>query len=448
MEQRLLTIPRIILAGTHSGCGKTTVARGLMAAFRKRGLEVQPFKIGPDFIDPGYHSAICGRTSRNLDPFMMGEEGVIDTFVRTAAGADIAVIEGVMGMFDGLDGTGISSTAHVARVLGAPVILVADVRGMSRSVHALVRGFAGFDPEVSLSGVIFNRVGSDRHRSLVEHDHSFPALGFIPRDPGLTVESRHLGLKMAFETGIDPSLAGVIGDSCDLDRILEIASAAPTLPAFAPKETEGREKAVIGVAFDSAFCFYYQDNLDRLRTSGATLTFFSPLAEGLVAADGYYLGGGYPELHAGGLETSACRFPLKDAADRGLPIFAECGGMMFLTESITTGGEEYAMAGILPAAAVMTGKIQAMRSSLGHWGSGVRMAGTGLEIRGHEFHYSYLEPSGDARFAIDLSRGKGIAGGKDGLFSHEAVGTYTHSYFSDEFARSFVNAAARFRERS
>ncbi|NTV00217.1 MAG: AAA family ATPase, partial [Methanoregulaceae archaeon] len=188
MEQRLLTIPRIVLAGTHSGCGKTTIARGLMAAFRKRGLDVQPFKVGPDFIDPGYHSAICGRTSRNLDPFMMGEDGVIDTFVRTAAGADIAVIEGVMGMFDGLDGTGISSTAHVARILGAPVILVADVRGMSRSAHALVQGYAGFDPAVSLSGVIFNRVGSDRHRSLVEHDQSSPALGFIPRDPGLAVE--------------------------------------------------------------------------------------------------------------------------------------------------------------------------------------------------------------------------------------------------------------------
>jgi len=447
-QERLFPVPRIILAGTHSGCGKTTIARGLMAAFRKRGLEVQPFKVGPDFIDPGHHSAICGRTSRNLDPFMMGEEGVIDTFVRTAAGADIAIVEGVMGMFDGLDGTGISSTAHVARVLGAPVILVADVRGMSRSVHALVRGYAGFDPEVSLSGVIFNRVGSDRHRSLVGREQSSPVLGFIPKDPGLSVESRHLGLKMAFETGNDPADTGVIGDSCDLDRIMEIATGAAPLPAVASRETAERQKAVIGVAFDPAFCFYYQDNLDRLRSSGATLSFFSPLSDRLIGADAFYLGGGYPELHGGELEDSACRLPLKAAADQGVPIFAECGGMMFLSESITTGEEEYSMAGILPAASVMTGKIQALGYSLGRWGSGVRIAAPGLEIRGHEFHYSYLGPSGDARYAIDLTRGKGIAGGKDGLFCHEAVGTYTHSYFSDDFARSFVKAAACFRDRS
>jgi cobyrinic acid a,c-diamide synthase len=448
MAQRLLTIPRIVVAGTHSGCGKTTVARGLMAAFRKRGLDVQPFKVGPDFIDPGYHSAICGRTSRNLDPFMMGEDGVTDTFVRTAAGADIAVIEGVMGMFDGLDGTGVSSTAHVARILGAPVILVADVRGMSRSVHALVRGYAGFDPDVSISGVIFNRVGSDRHRSQVSREQILPALGFVPRDPGLSVESRHLGLKMVFETGTDLSSAGVVGDSCDLDHIIGIATAAPPLPAVNPRETAAEQKAVIGVAHDPAFCFYYQDNLDRLRSYGATLCFFSPLSEGLIVADAYYLGGGYPELHARGLEASTCRLPLKDAADQGLPIFAECGGMMFLSESITTGGEEYAMTGVLPAAAVMTGKIQALGYSLGHWRYGPQMAAPGLEIRGHEFHYSHLEPSGDARFAIDLSRGKGITMRKDGLFNHESVGTYTHSYFSDDFARSFVQSAARFRERA
>lgn len=445
-EERLLPIPRIVLAGTHSGCGKTTVARGLMAAFRKRGMEVQPFKVGPDFIDPGYHAAICGRASRNLDPFMMGEDGVLDTFVRNAAGADIAVIEGVMGMFDGLDATGFSSTAHVARVLGAPVILVADVEGMSRSVHALVKGYAGFDPDVGIAGVIFNRVGSDRHRALIDGEKSSPALGFIPQDRGLSVESRHLGLKMAFET--DLSVTGVVGDSCELDRILEIAEGAPPLPAVSQKEPAGRQQAVIGVAWDPAFCFYYQDNFDRLRAAGATLSFFSPLDDRLIRADGYYFGGGYPELHAGGLENSSCRRQLKEAADQGVPIFAECGGMMFLSGSITTEGKEYAMAGVLPAASVMTGKLQALGYSLGRWGSGLRMASSGLEIRGHEFHYSYIETHSDARFAIDLSRGKGIAGGKDGLFCHETVGTYTHSYFSSDFARSFVRAAAHHRERA
>jgi cobyrinic acid a,c-diamide synthase len=446
-QERTLPIPRVVIAGTHSGCGKTTVARGLMQAFRRMGLVVQPFKVGPDFIDPGYHTGICDRPSRNLDPFMMGEEGVVETFTRASKGADVAVIEGVMGLFDGLDGTGISSTAHVASILKAPVVLVTDVRGMSRSVHALVRGYGSYDPCIGLSGVIFNRVGSERHRSLIERELSVRALGFVPRDPQLSIESRHLGLKMAFELAEKPGDPNVVGDSCDLEAIRDIAAAAPPIPDLVSRKPSKEDLARIGVAFDPAFCFYYQDNLDRLKGSGATLEFFSTLEDRLPPADGYYLGGGYPELHADGLERSDCRHQLKDAADDGIPIFGECGGMMYLTDSITNEENAYRMAGVLPAGAVMTGKIQALGYSFGCWNSGPGIACPGLPIRGHEFHYSFLDVSGDARFAIEISRGKGICDGRDGLYVHEAVGSYTHSYFSPEFSDRFVAAAQGYQKR-
>jgi cobyrinic acid a,c-diamide synthase len=197
-----MNIPRIVIAGTHSGCGKTTIATGLMTALSARGLKVQPFKVGPDFIDPTHHTAICGRHSRNLDPFMMGEDGVLATFGRACKGADIAVIEGVMGMFDGLEGTEISSTAHVAKILAAPVALVVDVGGMSRSANAIVKGCTGFDPSVDFAGVIFNRVGSPNHRRMIEASLEVRPLGWVPRSQGVEVKSRHLGLQMAGEVDV------------------------------------------------------------------------------------------------------------------------------------------------------------------------------------------------------------------------------------------------------
>jgi cobyrinic acid a,c-diamide synthase len=446
-KDKAFSMPRIVLAGTHSGCGKTTVARGLMQAFRQRGLKVQPFKVGPDFIDPGFHSAICGRHSRNLDPFMMGEDGVLETFVQASRGADIAVIEGVMGLYDGLDGTGFSSTAHVAGILGAPVILVTDVRGMSRSVHAIVKGYDSFEPGLSISGVIFNRVGSDRHQALIERERFVRSLGYIPRDPDLSMESRHLGLKMAFEVDMNARAAGIVGDSCDIEGIIEIASTAPALHRSSDRPALKEDLARIGVACDQAFCFYYQDNLDRLRSFGADLVFFSPLKDQLPPADGYYFGGGYPELHAKGLEDSACRRELKSVAEDNIPVFAECGGMMYLSDSITTDERTYPMAGVLSGDAVMTGKIQALGYSLGHWIDAPVFSCPGGAIKGHEFHYSFLDTPNDARFAIKITRGRGISSGMDGLYAHETVGSYTHSYFSPGFAELFVQACSAYRKR-
>ncbi len=443
-------IPRIVIAGTHSGCGKTTVARGLMQALAGRGLVVQPFKVGPDFIDPGFHTAICGRVSRNLDPFMMGEDGVRETFARSCAGADIAVIEGVMGMFDGLDGTGFSSTAHVMELLAAPGILVVDVRGMSRSAHALIRGYFGYNARVTMGGVIFNRVGSDRHRSLIEAGLETTALGFVRRDPRADLESRHLGLKMAHEVKDHAGVGALVAEGCDLDGVLELARNAPPVPGVQgispPEKNVGEERVRIGVARDEAFCFYYQDNLDTLSGAGAELVFFSPVHDRLPEVDAIYLGGGYPELHAAVLERSACTADLRDRVGDGLPVYAECGGLLYLCERLLAGaeGSEYRMAGVLPAIAEMTARIQGLGYTEGTW-TGATFAPAGLPVKGHEFHYSRIHPSPDARFSIRLVRGRGISGCLDGMYEHHSVGNYTHSYFTREFARSLVDAARNFR---
>ncbi|MDK2989205.1 MAG: cobyrinic acid a,c-diamide synthase [Methanoculleus sp.] len=437
-------IPRVIVAGTHSGCGKTTLASGLMAALAARGLAVQPFKVGPDFIDPTHHSAICGRTSRNLDPFMMGEAGVRETFVRASAGADIAVVEGVMGLYDGLEGTDVASTAHVAKILDAPVLLVVDAGGASRSVHAMVRGYAGFDPGVRVAGTIFNRIGSPRHLAMIEETKSLPVYGGIPRRKDLAVESRHLGLAMAAETGAMAGFGAVVEETCDLSGIIDLARSAPSL---APAESPGRPEAEvrIGVARDAAFCFYYADNLDGLARAGAELVFFSPMTDRLPDVDALYLGGGYPELHAEALAASRCREDVRRAVDDGMPVYGECGGLAYLTERLVTGGGDYPMAGVLPAATEMTGRIQALGYVEARVVGTTPVLAPGSAFRGHEFHYSHLDCAPDARFILELLRGRGIDGGRDGLAVQNAVGQYTHAYFPEGFAERLVEAAGAYR---
>ena len=439
-------IPRIIIAGTHSGCGKTTVTGGIMAALTARGKKVQPFKTGPDFIDPSHHSRICHRPSRNLDPFMMGEEGCIDTFIRATHGADIAVIEGVMGLYDGVDGTGFASTAHVARILNAPVILVVDVKGMSRSVHALIRGFEDFDSSISFAGVIMNRVGSTRHRHMIEGSLSLPSFGWIPKRDDIAIESRHLGLKMAHETDSMEKSGLVIEEYCDLEAIVASARKCPVL---APQkkvlqpEIRERNRATIGVALDDAFCFYYQDNLDRLRASGAELVFFSPLADRFPQADALYLGGGYPELHLPALESSPCTREMKSAVAAGLPVYGECGGLLYLTREIRS-DRTYRLCGVLPAESEMTSRVQALGYVKGESMGGRSFLPPSESIKGHEFHYSRVIPDHDAEFAFCLTRGNGIDSGKDGLTAVNALGTYTHAYFTDSFTEKFVAAAHRY----
>jgi cobyrinic acid a,c-diamide synthase len=438
-------IPRIVVAGTHSGCGKTTLASGLMAALAARGLTVQPFKVGPDFIDPTHHSAICGRISRNLDPFMMGDQDVRETFVRACAGADIAVIEGVMGLFDGLDGTDEGSTADVARILDAPVLLVVDVKGMSRSAHAVVQGYLNFDAGTDIRGVIFNRIGSPRHRNLIAATESAPVMGWVPRKDDLAVASRHLGLTMAVETGAMAGFGAVVEEWCDLDGILGIAAGASPLPAEAEARGLPKPTVRIGVARDRAFCFYYQDNLDRLAGSGAEVVSFSPMTDRLPDLDALYLGGGYPELHAEALSRSRCREDVRRAVDDGMPVYAECGGLVYLTDRIAGKDGEHPMAGVLPAVTRMTERIQGLGYVEGRAIGGAPVLMPGRLFRGHEFHYSRLECSPEARFAVALSRGRGICDGKDGLWVQNAVGQYTHAYFTDGSAETLVRAAEAYR---
>lgn len=442
----MISIPRIVIAGIHSNCGKTTVARGLMAALVRKGLIVQPFKIGPDFIDPSHHTRICGRASRNLDPVMMGEPGVRETFIRASRGADIAIIEGVMGMFDGIDGTREGSTAHVAGLLRAPVILVIPVKGMSGSVHAIAKGFHQYDPLVDLAGVILNLVGSVRHKTLLQVGSTIDQLGFIPVTEDLEIGSRHLGLLMGEETRVPEGLAKVIEEHCDISGILSIANRAPPLPAERSDRTQKPGCVRMAIASDPAFCFYYRDNLEKLQRQGAELIYFSPMSDNLPPADLLYLGGGYPELHATSLEDGPARDQIRIAGEDGMPIYAECGGLMYLGKGLVKSTGTARWTGLLPVEAMMEKRFQALGYTIGRSSGGPSVAPAGTGIRGHEFHYSHLNPDRDARYAITLSRGTGISDGRDGVYIENCMGSYTHAYFSDRFVNGLMRAAESYQQ--
>ncbi|MDE2522530.1 MAG: cobyrinate a,c-diamide synthase [Methanocorpusculum sp.] len=439
-----MNIPRIVIAGTHSGCGKTTTASGIMTALVARGLTVQPFKVGPDFIDPSHHTIVCGRESRNLDPFMMGDDGVRDCFVRACKGADIAVIEGVMGLYDGVDGSDCSSTAHVARLLDAPIILVADIKGMSLSVAALIKGYTEYDPRLRFAGVIMTKGGSDRHKAMTTGDLLVPLLGWMPRSDALSLESRHLGLVMGGEDSRMRLIGSFVEEHCDLDAILTAAGTAPPVPDAARLSHSRDPHTTIAVAMDAAFCFYYRDNFDHLRAAGAELIFFSPIADPLPQADAYYFGGGYPEIHAKALAASPCKPGLLRAAETDLPIFGECGGLMWLSRSITTAdGITHPMTGLLDADAVMEKRFAALNYVIGTTTADSPVFPSGMHFRGHEFHYSRTIPDSDIRYLYSLQRGTGIANGQDGICAGSVLGGYTHIYFGKTAADAFCKQLTR-----
>lgn len=358
--------PRVVIAGTSSGVGKTTATLAILSALRERGHRVQPFKVGPDFIDPCHHRAATGRPSRNLDGWMLGEDLNRSIFARAAADADISVIEGMMGLFDGSSPVNeVGSTAELAKQLNAPVLLVVDGSAMARSAAAMVAGYARFDPALRVAGVLFNRVGSDGHYQLlkaaVEQETNVVPVGYIRSDPAMTIADRHLGLVMSIEQYDDQRylrLSSAIRETVDLGRIEALAYSCTTLPeAVSQPVMKNHGRTVrIGVAQDRAFCFYYPDNLELLEAAGAEVVLFSPLSDQVLPdVDLLYLGGGYPELHG---ETLAKNLTMREAirsfAERGGPIYAECGGLMYLTESIRDfDGRSHRMVGIFPAEAVM-----------------------------------------------------------------------------------------------
>jgi cobyrinic acid a,c-diamide synthase len=413
-----MPIPAIVIAGTHSGSGKTAVSLAVMAALVRRGLMVQGLKVGPDFIDPGHHARITGRPSRNLDTWLMAPEALAASFRRGAVGADLAVIEGVMGLFDGrgaLDERG--STADLARLWGLPVVLVVDARGIARSIAALVRGFATFDPRVRLVGVVANRVGSRRHHddylvpSLRTEGHVEP-LGFLERNEALAIPERHLGLMTAEEFAAVAPRLDALADAAEaglaIDRLVELACPPNLAPAPQVAPAVSRPHVRVAIARDSAFCFYYEDNLDHLRDAGAELLPFSPLADESLpeGVELVYLGGGYPELFAARLAANAAfRSAIARFHSGGGAILAECGGLMACCESLTDhAGNTHPMWGLVPARVVMQQRLAALGYVTVATQRPTRLGPAGTEVLGHEFHYSRLEAKAPLPFATQLVR--------------------------------------------
>jgi cobyrinic acid a,c-diamide synthase len=395
--------PRLLIAGTGSGVGKTMLTTGVIGALRRRGHVVQPFKCGPDYIDPGWHGAAAGRPCRNLDSWMLGEAAVRARFARGCAGASVAVIEGVMGLFDGAGfGSSEHSAAAIAACLGAPVVLVLNIAGCARSVAATALGFARFNPVQPVAAVALNFAGSERHAkgcaAAITETTGLPVLGWLPRSEAIAVSERHLGLKLAAETErrevVLDAAASLVESHFDLDALMRLAASAPPLSAASaahlPRATV--DGPVLAVARDAAFSFYYEDDLDVLTEAGVKIVTFSPVAGETLpeSARGVYLGGGYPELHAGALAANAGLWrDLHQLHARGAPIIAECGGFMALTGAlIGTTGERHAMAGLVPGTTRMTAKL----AGLGYREATAKrdspLAATGDTVRGHEFHYS------------------------------------------------------------
>ncbi len=441
----------LVVAGTASGVGKTTLTLGLMAALRRRRLLVQGFKVGPDFIDPGLHEAVTGRPSWTLDGWMCGPAHARATVAERAADADLAVVEGMMGCFDGLgpaDEAG--STAEVAKWLGAPVVLVVDVAAQARSVAAVVLGFERFDPALRVVGVIANRVAGEGHARLVREAVAaacrVPVLGAIPSEGRLTLPERHLGLVTAAEgvltAEVVDRLAEVVERHVDLDRLLAVVGRRPPAPAPVPASAVPPHRVRLGVARDEAFQFYYAENLARLQAAGAELVFWSPLHDRTVpAVDGLYFGGGYPELYA---RTLAGNREVLDAvaarAAAGMPIYAECGGLMYLARTLADlQGVPHRLAGVLPGEVIMQPGLTIGYREV-RFTADTPLGPAGTVARGHEFHRSAL---GSVDAAVPR-----VWEGAEAFLIGRSLLSYVHLHFGSNpvLARHFVTACAAWRE--
>jgi cobyrinic acid a,c-diamide synthase len=445
-----------VVAGTASGSGKTTITLAILAALSARGYRVAPFKVGPDFIDPGHHAKVTGIPSHNLDGWMLTRNYNQSLYAHCSQGADFAIVEGVMGLFDGYNGrTEDGSTAQVAKWLGLPVVLVVDARSMARSAAALVQGFERFDPDVRFAGVLFNRTGSHRHltylRDALKGHVAMPCLGGIPRDQAVAIPERHLGLHTADDHPLTEDdkarLAALVEDHAVIDRLLDGAAPSETSPAPSSAANRNDAKAVrIGVARDSAFCFYYPDNLDLLKAQGADIVYFSPMSGGQLpeGLSGLYFGGGYPELHADRLsENKGMRDAVKRCSEAGMPIYAECGGFMYLCDQlIEANGSAHAMTACFP----LTTRMLTRRKSLGY--REVRLlkdsplGPAGTTGRGHEFHYSeVVVDDGAIEKLYATTPRSGKAASPTGYRVFNTLGSYIHLHFGSNpaMAKHFVS---------
>lgn len=456
--------PRFVLAGSQSGVGKTTISTGIMAALLKRKFDIQPFKVGPDYIDPAFHTFITGHKSRNLDSWMLDKDVIVELFLRNSMGKDIAVIEGVMGLYDGCGSDKDNgSTAHIAKLLKAPVILIINGKGMSNSAAAQVMGYKLYDPEVDIRGVIINQVSGEKHyrilKESIERDTGIECLGYLVPNPEIKLESRHLGLIPAMEVeNLKEKLEAIstiVEASIDLDRLVAIAEGAVDINIEFSIETSVNRDINIGVALDKAFHFYYEDNLDLMRKLGANIIFFSPLHDDCLPENlhGLYFGGGYPEVFARDLEeNSYMRSKIKEAIEKGMPTYAECGGLMYLTKGITTfEGSKHEMVGIFDCHTRMTGRLQRFGYITVDIDEPCVIADDRSVVRAHEFHRSILEEEKNSSYAYSVTKASDRSQRwKCGLKMFNALGAYCHIHFysNKKLAKDFIGNCEKFRDGS
>lgn len=448
---------RLLISAAHKSSGKTTVSLGLCAALAARGLAVQPFKKGPDYIDPMWLGRASARACHNLDPYLMTPEQIGAVFARQAAGADISIVEGNKGLYDGLALDGSNSNAALAQLLDLPVLLVIDARGMTRGIAPLILGYQAFDRRIRIGGVILNRLGGSRHeaklRAVIEHYTDVPVLGAIAEDTDLAVAERHLGLMPSNEHADAARQIALIGEriaaQVNLDRVRALAASAPALnlsPMPMAPVVSSTRPVRIALAQDRAFGFYYPDDLQALRDAGAELLPFDTLCDPALpeAIDGLFIGGGFPELFMRELQANvSLRSQIASAIAAGLPTYAECGGLMYLARSLQWRGERCAMVGAVAGDATLHQKP--VGRGYVHLSATDHMPWAGLQgqsVRGHEFHYSSLDGlPADTRYAWRITRGHGIDGQHDGVVMHNLLATYSHlrSVAGTDWARHFVD---------
>lgn len=445
-SQRATEVPRLLVAGVTSGVGKTLVSTSIMYYFESKGYQVQPFKIGPDFIDPTYHAAICKRNSYNLDVWMMGQSGVLNKFNSTSSQADIAVIEGVMGVFDGVFGkSGFGSTAHVARILNSPIILVVDASRAGESIAAVVYGFLNFDKRLDVLGIVLNNVASLKHLKTIKEGMrqkiNVPVIGVIFRDKDLVLNERHLGLIPVLKAGRSNvnrivTVSRLISKNLCLKRLRNLrVIRRDTVPMSSPGCVEPVVK--IAIAKDESFNFYYPDTIESLKLNNAEIVSFSPVNDKKLpdGISGLILGGGFPEILADHLAKNYfIKKSILKEAQNGMPIYAECGGLMYLTKTVTQHrkGKKRTrkMIGLVDADTVMSDRPILNYTEAVNSGSFFRNI---RKVRGHEFHYSRIDNIGkDLRFAYSLRRGNGISNNKDGVIVYNCLASYMHLHFGGD----------------
>lgn len=462
-----------VVAGTQSGVGKTTLTLGLLAAFTRRGLRVSSCKIGPDFIDPGHHANITGRASPNLDGWMLSPGMNRLVFTKQAMDSDLVVIEGAMGLFDGAGSACEGSTAQMAKWLSLPVLLVVNARGLAQSAAAIVQGFCGFDPGLHVKWVVFNGIGSANHLRILQDSLTclpqVTCLGGVSKKEDISLPQRHLGLVTAGDASLNAqqiqSLAQLTEKSLNLDLLLRdipTVSCGDLLSGTAVFGSRGRNGGVtIAVAKDNAFCFYYQENLELLQNAGAELVFFSPLKDERLPDNtcGIYIGGGYPELHAAELEgNAAIKTDIYNAFNAGMPIYAECGGFMYLCKAIESDGVAREMVGVYPFCTRMMHRFESLGYREVTLKADCLLGKAESRIRGHEFHYSRIEPEGVQKAVSECGMAQmyevGNARmqylGNEGFCIKNTLGSYIHLHFASNLkaAESFVQACKRFADRA